>query len=121
VTDDVHPFLITSICAIVVVLIAGMANLASAQTTPNAKARCAQLIAFYERYGASRGEDSSGLRHMDRMSAGIDCDQGRYEAGIAAMEDLLKRKKYTIPPPCEEVRKQATGSPVLPNSNGGCN
>jgi len=37
------------------------------------------------------------------------------------MEDLLKRKKYTVSPPCEEVRKQATGSPVLPNSNDGCN
>jgi hypothetical protein len=114
------PLLISSICVIAVVLIADMANPASAQTTPDPKARCAQLLAYYDRYGSSRGEDSSGSRHMTRIGAGIDCDHGRYEEGIRAMEDLLKQKKFTVPAPCSGDRRQAIGSAALPGSNGGC-
>jgi len=121
--------LIISICAVASVLIASGAGSASAQSSAPAqnsasasatrepKARCAQLLAYYDRYGSSRGEDSSGTRHIARMGAGVDCDHGRYEMGIKAMEDLLASKKFPVPPPCSEDRRQAS---ELPGSNGGC-
>ena len=107
-------------CTMAVVLIVDTANLASAQPTPELKARCSQLITYYDRYGASRGEDSSALRHMTRMTASVDCDHGRYEEGIRAMEDLLTKKKFTIPPPCSADRPKAATA-QLPGSDGGCN
>ncbi|ODT21294.1 MAG: hypothetical protein ABS35_17695 [Kaistia sp. SCN 65-12] len=61
------------------------------------KARCDQLIAYFDRYGSGRGEHSDGARNMTRLSARIDCDRGQYEQGIRAMEDLLRRKKLTVP------------------------
>ncbi|MCA0248351.1 MAG: hypothetical protein LCH93_17185 [Proteobacteria bacterium] len=61
------------------------------------KARCDQLIAYFDRYGSGRGEHSDGARNMTRLSARIDCDRGQYEEGIKAMEDLLRRKKLAAP------------------------
>ena len=36
---------------------------------------------------------------MTRLGAGIDCDKGRYDVGIKAMEDLLRQNRFTVPPP----------------------
>ena len=113
-----HRLSIRSICVIAAVLVVDVATpafsqtassqpaspqptspqTASPQTTPDSKARCRQLIAFYDRYGASRGENSDGARNMTRIAAGIDCENGRTEEGIHAMEDLLVRKKFDVPP-----------------------
>ena len=71
---------------------------ASAQTNSALKARCDQLINYYERYGASRGENSDGARTMADIGARLDCEKGRYEQGVAAMEDLLRRKHFDVPP-----------------------
>jgi len=72
---------------------------AAAQTaTPDPKARCAQLTAYWDRYGARRSEGSGGP-NMTRLGAGIDCDKGRYDVGIKAMEDLLRQNRFTVPPP----------------------
>jgi len=72
---------------------------ATAQTaSPDPKARCAQLLAYWDRYGARRGEGGGGP-NMTRMGAGIDCEKGRYDSGIKAMEDLLKQNRFTVPPP----------------------
>ena len=75
---------------------------AAAQTAPplteqQLKARCSQLIAYYDRYGAGRSAHSDGRRNFDRISASIDCSQGRYADGIAIMEVLLRRKRFTSP------------------------
>jgi hypothetical protein len=93
------PFLLRITCLFAVILPAAMANPASAQTTPDLKARCEQLIAYYDRYGASRNENSDGVRNFTRIGASIDCDRGLYEKGIKTMEDLLRRKKFTVPSP----------------------
>jgi hypothetical protein len=93
-----QPFVLRSAMMVAVVLTAGMATAASAQTTPDPKARCAQLISYYERYGASRSENSDGARNMTDMGARIDCEQGRYDKGVAAMETLLKQKGFDVPP-----------------------
>lgn len=72
-------------------------RVASAQTPPSPsdlKARCSQLLEFYDWYGADRSENSDGARNHARIAAGIDCTNGRYAEGIAAMEALLRRKGF---------------------------
>lgn len=56
--------------------------------------RCAQGISLYDRYGASRTENSDGQRNHTRIGAEIDCREGRYADGILAIEDLLRRKNF---------------------------
>jgi hypothetical protein len=96
---------IRSTIALAVVVTAGLMSSAIAQNSAAApgdadlKARCKQLISMYDRYGASRGENSDGARNHTRIGADIDCANGHAAEGVAAMEDLLKRKKFDAPPP----------------------
>jgi hypothetical protein len=96
---------------IAVVFAAAIANNASAQTEQDLKTRCSQLISYYDRYGAGRGENSDGARNFTRIGAGIDCDKGRYQESIAAMESLLRSKNFDVPPP--------TGVAQTPSPGGG--
>ena len=71
------------------------ATVVSAQAPPpDLKARCTELLEFYDWYGADRSENSDGARNHTRISAGMDCTRGRYAEGVALMEALLRRK-YT--------------------------
>jgi len=63
-----------------------------------ARARCAQLVEYWDRYNAGRGE-GGGSMDMPRKSAVSDCAAGRAEAGIRTMEELLRRNGYAVPPP----------------------
>ena len=78
-------------------------NSATAPTNTDLKARCDQLISMYDRYGASRSENSDGARNHTRIGAGIDCANGHAAEGVAAMEELLKDKKFEAPPPTSGV------------------
>lgn len=60
-------------------------------------ARCAELGAIFDRYGTRRSEGSGGP-DMTRLGATIDCQKGRYEQGIKALEGLLQRNKIPYPP-----------------------
>jgi hypothetical protein len=63
------------------------------------KDRCAQLVAYFDRYGGTgRNEDSDGVRNHTRIGAAVDCERGQYDKGISAMEALLERKHYDVPP-----------------------
>jgi hypothetical protein len=99
-----HPLLPRSTLVLAAVLTAGLVNSASAQdpasapTSPDLKARCAQLISYFDYYGVSRGENSDGARNHTRIGAGIDCENGHYAEGVAAMETLLKNKNFGVPP-----------------------
>jgi hypothetical protein len=84
----------TSLLAMVVFAGAGSAL---GQTNAGLKARCDQLIAYFDYYGVSRSENSDGRRNHTRLGAEIDCDRGNYEAGIKAMEGLLTAKNFTVP------------------------
>ncbi len=64
---------------------------------PQLAARCAELGAIFDRYGARRSEGSGGP-NMTRLGAGMDGDKGRYSQGIKALEDLLKRNSMPYPP-----------------------
>src|SRR3954447_20822179 len=74
-------------------------NSATSPSNADLKARCDQLISMYDRYGASRSENSDGARNHTRIGAGIDCTNGHAAEGVAAMEELLKGKKFDAPPP----------------------
>lgn len=67
------------------------------QTNEQLAARCAELGAIYDRYNTRRGEGSGGP-DMIRLGAGIDCQKGKYQQGIKALEDLLQRNRIAIPP-----------------------
>ncbi len=76
-----------------------LAASAAAQTAaPDPQARCAQLVAFWERQTTGKSEGSGGS-DMTRKAAAADCDAGRHAAGIQTMEDLLRRNGYKVPPP----------------------
>jgi hypothetical protein len=92
-----HSALLRSTFAFAIVLSAGMANPAFAQTPPDLKARCDQLTSYYDRYGVGRSENSDGARNHTRIAAGLDCQHGQYEKGIASMEALLKNKRLDAP------------------------
>ena len=87
-------------------------NSATAPNNADLKKRCDQLISMYDRYGASRGENSDGARNHTRIGAGVDCANGHAAEGVAAMEDLLKRKKFDPPPPAAGVAQSPlSGTP----------
>jgi hypothetical protein len=114
-----HPLLSRSTIALAVVLAAGMVNSASAQnsasasTSPDLKARCDQLISYFDRYGAGRSENSDGARNHTRIAAGLDCEKGHYAEGVAAMETLLKNKNFDLPPPATGLAQ--TPAPLKPH------
>ena len=67
------------------------------QTNEQLAARCAQLGALYDRYNLQRGEGSGGPS-MARLGAAVDCQKGRYQQGIKALEELLQRNRIPYPP-----------------------
>lgn len=67
------------------------------QTNEQLAARCNELIAIFNKYGTRRSEGSGGP-DMIRLGAGIDCQKGRFQQGIKALEDLLQRNKISYPP-----------------------
>jgi hypothetical protein len=81
------------------VLAIGAAAVAIAQPAKmEPRARCDQLIAYWDQRSASKGEGASGS-DMARKAAGLDCDNRRYADGIKRMEDLLRQNRYPVPPP----------------------
>jgi hypothetical protein len=63
------------------------------------KGRCAQLVAFFDYYGVSRGENSDGPRNHARIGATIECERMHVRTGVKTMEALLKRKAFELPKP----------------------
>lgn len=68
------------------------------QSPSNLKARCSQLMTFFDWYGASRSENTDGARNHTRLGAEMECKRGNYQEGVAMMEELLRRKKFDVPP-----------------------
>jgi hypothetical protein len=64
-----------------------------------AKKRCTELIAFYDRWGATKTPDhSDGARNHNRISAEFDCARSDYAAGIAKMEaQIHNRLRMDVP------------------------
>ena len=99
--------------AVAALLTLGISGLASSQTsaaldapaakpmTPQRtvwlKGRCSQLVAYFDRYGVGRGENSDGPRNHTRIGAAIECERVNYRQGIDTMAALLKRKAFDVP------------------------
>lgn len=69
------------------------------RSTAQLKARCSQLIAYFDRWAVGRSNDSDGRRNHIRLGAEFDCRKGLYAEGISTMENLLRSKKLTPPAP----------------------
>lgn len=100
-----HPRRLVLLSALVLGTTVGIATPAAAQTTPETtprtteqlKARCSQLIAYYDRWSVGRSNDSDGRRNHTRLAAEFDCSRGLYAEGISTMKNLLRHKKFTPP------------------------
>ena len=92
-----HSLLLRSTFVVSVALAAQIMPAATASAQADLKARCSQLVSYYTRYGSSRGEDTDGNRDFIRIGAEIDCQNGRYEKGINALEALMKGKNWNVP------------------------
>lgn len=88
----------TSLLAMVVFTGAGSAL---GQTNAYLKARCNQLLGYYDYYkkDGGRDENSEGHRNLTRIGAEIECERGNHEAGIKTMEHLLTNKGFIVPEP----------------------
>ena len=76
--------------------------------------RCTQLVAFFDYYGVSRGENSDGPRNHTRIGAAIDCQRGQVLEGKRTMEALLKRKAFVPPAPSTpEVEPEDIDAPDI--------
>jgi hypothetical protein len=88
---------------VVALVLAAVASASVAQTgaqetlSTDPKTRCSQLIALWLRHGGSKSEGAGG-GDVARKNAEVDCAAGRYGSGIRAMEELLRRNGYTVPP-----------------------
>ena len=83
------------------------------------KDRCAQLVAYFDRYGVGRGEDSDGPRNHTRIGAAIECSRGNYQVGIRTMTILMKNKRIEIPAPgTPAVEPGDVAAPNVTNPTG---
>ena len=82
-----------------------------AQATVSPAARCAQLIAYYDRYAVGRSNDSDGRRNHTRIAAEFDCQRGDFQKGIAIMEEQLRRRGFTVPTPAPPITVPPLESP----------
>ena len=62
------------------------------QSSPDLKARCSQLMTFFDWYGASRSENTDGARNHTRLGAEMECKKGNYRQGVALMYRLCLRR-----------------------------
>jgi hypothetical protein len=92
----VSPLRTLRTATLVTVLAAALGHaLPAAAESPASMARCQQLYGEWQRYkGAST--NSSG-RDVQSQAALLDCRNGRAEAGIAQLEQLLKDDRIPVP------------------------
>lgn len=60
--------------------------------------RCEKLYAMWARYGQHITFHHTGQRARAEIAL-EDCRAGRYQQGMAELEELLRRNRLTIPPP----------------------
>jgi hypothetical protein len=78
------------------------------------KGRCSQLVAFFDYYSVSRGENSDGPRNHTRIGAVIECERTHFRTGVKAMEALLTRKAFDLPKPgTPEVEPEDIDAPDI--------
>jgi hypothetical protein len=69
--------------------------------SPNAQlaTRCNQLYGTASRYvSGGAGAEGSSAANMGVIDAGLDCQKGRYDEGIRALEKILNGQRIAYPP-----------------------
>ena len=62
-------------------------------------ARCSQLYGIANRYvSGGAGAEGSLASDMSVIDAGLDCQKGRYDTGIRALEKVLNGQRIAYPP-----------------------
>ena len=101
--EPMHGPVFAILAAILPLVLSATATAALAQAPPQGrlsadpKTRCAELVEFWRRHGGNNSEGGGGA-DVRRKNAEIDCGAGRYDSGIRAMEELLRRNGYAVPP-----------------------
>ena len=89
----------TSALALIAAIAVPSALAADPAADAAAKKRCNELIAFYDRWGATKTPDNSdGARNHNRINAEFDCKRGDYATGIAKMEAQIHNRLRMDPP-----------------------
>lgn len=91
---------------------AALALLAAACSAPPASPakleRCTKLHATWMRYGQHITFHHTGQQARAELAL-QDCRQGRYDRGMAELEELLRRGRIPAPPPVTEGARRADG------------
>jgi hypothetical protein len=61
-------------------------------------ARCRQLYGIASRYVSGPGGEGSPGPNIGVIGAGLDCQKGRYDDGIKALEKILNAQRMSYPP-----------------------
>ena len=61
-------------------------------------ARCSELYRIASRYVSGPGGEGSPGPHMGVIGAGLDCQKGRYDEGIKALERIQSGQRISYPP-----------------------
>jgi hypothetical protein len=61
-------------------------------------ARCSQLYGIASRHVSGPGGEGSPGPNMGVSGAGLDCQKGRYDEGIKALETILSGQRLSYPP-----------------------
>jgi len=97
-TGSRHAHVIKNAVEVAVSVDKGGRIIAQSTGTPLA-VRCNQLYAIASRYvsGGAGAQGSSGSS-LAVIGAGLDCEKGRYDEGIKALEKLLNGQRISYPP-----------------------
>lgn len=82
-------------CAALVAMASACAS--APPTSPQLMARCTQLHALWMRYEPVLTLIHTGQKVRVELAI-LDCQHGRYEAGIQELEKILRRGRIPIPP-----------------------
>jgi len=97
-TGDWHAHVIKNAVEVAVSVDKGGRMIAQSTNKPLVE-RCNQLYAIASRYvsGGAGAQGSSGSS-LAVIGAGLDCEKGRYDEGIKAIEKLLDGQRISYPP-----------------------
>jgi hypothetical protein len=81
----------------IALVVAAAACTSAPPASPQLMARCLQLQALWVRYEPVLTLFHSGEKARVELAL-VDCQHGRYEAGIQELEKILRRGKIPVPP-----------------------
>jgi len=90
--------LASRLAATTALAVAAVACTLAPPASPELMARCQKLQMLWVRYEPVLTLIHTGQKVRVELAM-MDCQNGRYEAGIQELESILRRGKITVPPP----------------------